>query len=172
MSTTKHIPTPAENEIRPRYEAVRSRHSKAVEELEAARQAEATAQDNVNAHLALADTKESKPKSWAHDLGLPHDQVTVAVSGREAHGRVHDRLVFDGGQSAQTGLPAASVVGPLDPGDDRDPELFSGPPPFAVQDVLLQQREKGFHRGVIAGSADLAHRSDEVVTVQGVHEFS
>ncbi|MCT2358562.1 hypothetical protein M3G54_09310 [Brevibacterium casei] len=68
MSTTKNIPTPAENEIRPRYEAVRSRHSKAVEELEAARQAEATAQDNVNAHLALADTKESKPKSWAHDL--------------------------------------------------------------------------------------------------------
>ena len=31
--------------------------------------------------------------------------------------------------------------------------------------------EERFHRGVIAGSADLAHGSDEVVTVQGVHEF-
>ncbi|MFE5777577.1 GlsB/YeaQ/YmgE family stress response membrane protein, partial [Brachybacterium sp. NPDC056505] len=31
--------------------------------------------------------------------GLPHDQVTVVVSGREAHGRFHDGLVFDGGQS-------------------------------------------------------------------------
>src|SRR5699024_12828923 len=37
----------------------------------------------------------------ACDMGLPHDQVTVGVSGREAHGRVHDGLVFDGGQSAQ-----------------------------------------------------------------------
>src|SRR5699024_1561606 len=49
--------------------------------------------------------------------GLPHDQVTVGVSGREAHGRVHDGLVFDGGQSAQAGLPAAAVIGPLDPGN-------------------------------------------------------
>ena len=55
-----------------------------------------------------------------------------------------------GGQSAQSGLPATSVIGSLDPGDDRDPELFSGPPPLAVQDVLLQQREERFHRGVDA----------------------
>lgn len=104
--------------------------------------------------------------------GLPHDQVTVVVSGREVHGGVHDGLVFDGRQSAQAGLSTTPVVGPLDPSDHRDPELFSGPPPLAVQDVLLQQREEGLHRGVIAGSADLAHRSDEVMTVQGVHEFS
>ena len=69
--------------------------------------------------------------------GLPHDQVTVGVSGREAHGRVHDGLVFDGGQSAQTGLSAASVIRPFDPGDDCDSELFSGPPTLTVQDVLL-----------------------------------
>src|SRR5699024_357335 len=103
--------------------------------------------------------------------GLPHDQVTVGVSGREAHGRVHDGLVFDGGQSAQAGLPAAAVIGPLDPGNDRDPELLSGPPALAVQDVLLEQRKEGLHRGVVASGTDLPHRSDEVVTVQSVHEL-
>lgn len=82
MSTTKNIPTPAEDEIRPRYEAVRSRHSKATEELEAARQAEATAQDNVNAHLALADTEKSKPKSWAHDLAELEASLKWARSRR------------------------------------------------------------------------------------------
>ena len=93
------------------------------------------------------------------------------MSGREVHGWVHDGLVFDGGQSAQAGLSAASVIGPLDPGDDRDPQLLSGPPALAVQDVLLGQREERFHRRVIAGRADLAHRSDEVMTVQGMHEL-
>lgn len=58
-------------------------------------------------------------------MGLPREQVTVAMSGRDAHGRVHDGLVFDGGQLAQAGLSASSVVGPLYP-DDRDPELFWG----------------------------------------------
>src|SRR5699024_7786698 len=52
--------------------------------------------------------------------------------GRQADGRVHDGLVLDGGQSAQAGLSASSVVGPLDPGDDRDPQLFSSPPSLAV----------------------------------------
>ena len=65
--------------------------------------------------------------------GLPHEQVTVGVSGREAHGGVHDGLVFDGGQSAQPGLSTTPVVGPLDPGDDRDPEFFSGPPPLTIR---------------------------------------
>ena len=74
-------------------------------------------------------------------------------------------------QSAQAGLPATAMVSALDPGDDRDPELLSGPPALAVQDVLLQQREEGLHRGVVPGRADFPHRSDEVVTVQGVHEF-
>ncbi len=76
-----------------------------------------------------------------------------------------------GGQSAQVGLPATAVVSALDPGDDRDAELFSGPPPLAVQDVLLEQREERFHRGVVPGGTDFTHRSDEVVTVQGVHEL-
>src|SRR5699024_4987730 len=52
---------------------------------------------------------------------LPHDQVTVGVSGREAHGGVHDRLIFDGRQSAQAGLSMAAVISPLDPGNNRYP---------------------------------------------------
>ena len=52
--------------------------------------------------------------------------------GRQADGRVHDGLVLDGGQSAQASLSATTVVGPLDPGDDRDPQLFSSPPSLAV----------------------------------------
>ena len=39
----------------------------------------------------------------------------LGLSGRGVHGGVHDVLVFDGGQSAQAGLSATSVVGPLDP---------------------------------------------------------
>ena len=92
--------------------------------------------------------------------------------GRKAHGWVHDGLVFDGGQSAQASLSAASMIGPFDPGDDRDSEFFSGPPAASVQDVLLEQGEEGFHSGVVAGGTDLAHRSDEVVTVQCVDVFS
>ena len=98
--------------------------------------------------------------------------------GRQADGRVHDGLVLDGGQSTQAGLSAASVVSPLDPGggtsrlrgNDRDPQLVSGPPALAVQDVLLEQGEEGLHRGVVPGSTDSPHRSDEVMPVQGVHK--
>jgi len=64
------------------------------------------------------------------------------------------------------------VVGPLDPGDDRDPQLFSSPPPLAVQDVLLPQSEEGLHRAVVPGGIHFPHRSDEVMEVQGVHEVS
>ena len=63
----------------------------------------------------------------------------------------HDGLVLDGGQSAEAGLASAAVVGPFDPGDDRDPQLLAGGPAAPVQDVLLQQREERFHRGVVAG---------------------
>lgn len=93
------------------------------------------------------------------------------MSSREGRGGVHDGLVFDEGQSAQAGLSAASVVGPLDPDDDGDSQLFSGPPALAIQDVLLEKRDEGLHRGVVAGGTDFPHRSDEVMTVQGVHEF-
>lgn len=63
------------------------------------------------------------------------------------------------------------MIRSLDPGDDRDPGLFSGPSAIAVQDVLLDEGEGGLHRGVDSGSTYLAHRADEVITVQGVHEL-
>ena len=64
------------------------------------------------------------------------------------------------------------MIGPFDPGDDRDSEVFSGPPAASVQDVLVEQSEEEFHRGVLAGATDLAHRSEEVMAVQCVDEFS
>src|SRR5699024_591985 len=84
---------------------------------------------------------------------------------------MHEGLVLDGGQSAQASLSATTVVGPLDPDDDRDPYLFSSPPPLSIQDVLLEQREEGLHRRVVPGNADFPHRSDEVMPVQRVHEL-
>ena len=90
--------------------------------------------------------------------------------GREGD-RVHDGLILDGCQPAQSGLSTTQVVRPFDPGDDRDSEFLSGLPPSAVQDVRLEQGEEGFHRGVVAGGTDLAHRSDEVMTVQCVDEL-
>ena len=63
-------------------------------------------------------------------------------------------------------LPAASVVGPFDPGHDGDAELVAGPPAAGVEHVLLQQREERFHGGVVRRGADVAHRSDHAMTGQ------
>lgn len=54
------------------------------------------------------------------------------------------------GQSAERDLHAASVVGPLGPGHDRDPQYLAGGPRPAVEDPLLQQAEEGLHGGVVA----------------------
>jgi len=35
-------------------------------------------------------------------------------------------------------LPVPSVVGLLDPGDDREPQFGPGGPPLPIQDVALQ----------------------------------
>ena len=75
--------------------------------------------------------------------------MTLWVSGREAHCLTDDGLVLDGGQPPQAVLAAPAVVGALDPGHDRDAQLFAGGPGAAVQDVLLQQREERFHSRVI-----------------------
>lgn len=83
--------------------------------------------------------------------------------GRQGGGRVDDGLVFDGRQSAQPGLPAPAVIGPLDPRDDRGTELIAAAPRLPGQGVLLQQREERLHRRVIAGSTDSAHRPDQIV---------
>src|SRR5690606_2322565 len=82
-----------------------------------------------------------------------------------------DGLELNGGQPAEGGLATTAVVGPLDPGHDRDPELLPGGPVPAIQDVLLQQREERLHGRVVPGSTHATHRSDHVVSVQGVDEF-
>jgi hypothetical protein len=41
-----------------------------------------------------------------------------------------------GVQTPEGGLPAVSVVGPFDPGHDRDAELFSGVPGPAVEEFF------------------------------------
>ncbi|WP_162604308.1 MULTISPECIES: hypothetical protein, partial [unclassified Kocuria] len=67
--------------------------------------------EGVSSMFSVTETKlmfASRSVAWM--MGLPHEQVTVGVSGREAHGGVHDGLVFDGGQSTQTGLSTAAVI--------------------------------------------------------------
>ena len=76
-----------------------------------------------------------------------------------------------GVNSTQPGLSTTSVICPLDPGHDRDSQLIPGGPPATVENVLLQQSEERFHRGVIASRADSSHRSDDAVAVQCASEF-
>ena len=75
-------------------------------------------------------------------------------------------LIFDWGESPESALSAASVVGPFDPDHDGDAEFFAIAPALPVQDVLLEQREERFHRGVVTARADAAHRPDEVVVLE------
>lgn len=64
------------------------------------------------------------------------------------------------------------MVGPFDPGDDRDPQLISGAPTAAIEHVLLKQSEEALHGRVVAGRTVAAHRSDHVVATQGVNELA
>jgi hypothetical protein len=59
-------------------------------------------------------------------------------------------LELDGRELAQAALAPTSVVGVLDPEHDGLVKLVAGAPPSADQDVLLQQRVPGLHRGVVA----------------------
>ena len=59
-------------------------------------------------------------------------QVFVEAAETLSFARVAERL----------GLTPAAVVGPFDPGDDRQPELLAGVPALPVQDVPLHQRKK------------------------------
>src|SRR5690625_541108 len=76
---------------------------------------------------------------------------------------VDDGLVFDRGQSAEAVLPSAAVVGAFDPVHDGSPELVSGGPGSAVEDVVLQQGEEALHGRVVTARADSAHRSEHPV---------
>jgi len=67
-------------------------------------------------------------------------------------------------------LASAAVVGAFDPGDDREPEVLAGGPAAAVQHVVLEQGEEGFHGGVVAGG-DLAHRTGQVMVAERGEEL-
>jgi hypothetical protein len=61
-------------------------------------------------------------------------------------------------------LSSSAVVRAFDPGHDGDPELVSGVPALAVEDVLLQEGEEALHGSVVADRADVPHRSEHAVT--------
>lgn len=65
--------------------------------------------------------------------------------------RGHDGFVLDGGQSAESGLASAAMVGPFDPGHDGDAELVAGGPFLPVQHVALEQAEEALHGCVVTG---------------------
>jgi len=60
----------------------------------------------------------------------------------------------------------------LDPGHDRDPQLYARGPAMPVEDVLRQQREEAFHGGVVACLADLARRTDQDVARQRARKLA
>jgi hypothetical protein len=74
-------------------------------------------------------------------------------------------LELDGRESFEAALPAAPVVGLLDPGDDRQPQVLPVGPALPVEDVALQPGEEGLHRGVVSAGADAAHRADQPVVL-------
>ena len=84
---------------------------------------------------------------------------------------LYDCFVLNRCQTTQPSLSTTSVIRPLDPRHNRDPQLVSGRPSAAVEHVLLQQREEALHRCVIARRADSSHRPDDAVTGQSPSEF-
>ena len=71
-------------------------------------------------------------------------------------------LEFHRGEPAEAVLSSAAVVGGLDPGHDRQPELCAGVPAAAVEDILLQQAEERLHRGVVRARPHSSHRPAEL----------
>ena len=81
-----------------------------------------------------------------------------------------DCFIFDWREFSQPSLPPPAVVSPFDPGRDGQPELLSAGPPLTIQDVLLQQREDRFHRGIVRARTDPSHGSGEPVVPERFHE--
>jgi hypothetical protein len=52
---------------------------------------------------------------------------------------VIDGFTLDRGEETETALPAAMVVGFLNPGHDGEPQLLLGFPSLTIQDVILEQ---------------------------------
>ena len=62
--------------------------------------------------------------------------------------RVLQALELERGQFAERALTSATVVGLLDPGDDRDGKIVAADPTLPVEDVGLEQVEGALHGGV------------------------
>src|SRR5690606_36927185 len=90
---------------------------------------------------------------------------------RQCDGFHHYGLELDGGQFPKSSLSALAVVDPLDPAHDREAQLESAGPGMPVEDVLLQQAEERFHRGVITACTDSPHGSVQLVLLQRLTEF-
>ena len=90
--------------------------------------------------------------------GLPRFRLTRGVRWSGRVSGLVERSRTRSGSVCRSVLSASAVVGPFDPGDDGQAELVAGGPAAAVQDVLLQQREEGLHRGVVGAGPDPAHR--------------
>jgi len=91
------------------------------------------------------------------------------VVSRDVWGHVYG-LKVDRGEFTEAALPPLLVVGPLDPDHDRQAQFLPGSSSLLVEDVLLQEGEEGLHRGVVAASADAAHRPGDAVVLQHPHE--
>ena len=102
-------------------------------------------------------------------VGSAQTSVGRLFGGSCGDGSVTDHrgLELYGGHAAEAALAAAPVAGRLDLADDGDGEVVSGLLGLPGEDVVLQQHEERFHRGVVAGGRDTSHRSDEPVRFQG-----
>ena len=65
----------------------------------------------------------------------------------------------------------AAVVGAFDLRDDRDLQLFPCCPYTPIQNVLLEEAEEGFHRGIVFAGGDPAHGSKQLVSGQHLTEL-
>jgi hypothetical protein len=69
------------------------------------------------------------------------DALGQRFSGR-VRGRVVDHLVLGRGELSQASLASATVVGPFDPGDDRQAELVAGVPRSRFRTFFCSRAKK------------------------------
>lgn len=74
-------------------------------------------------------------------------------SGREGRGLGVDHLELEGGQFAEGSLSSAAVVGPFEPGHDRESQFVAGGPPTFVEDVVLEQAEEALSIAALSPAA-------------------
>ena len=66
---------------------------------------------------------------------------------------------------------ASAMVGPFDPGHDRDAQLLTGHPGAPVEDIPLQQGEETLDGGVVAARGHCPPRSNQAVAGQCAQEL-